>query len=70
MESKEIEDRFKSHDMDDDQKDHAIWMRVATNQLAHEIDSVMPDCREKSIAITKLEEVSMWAVKGIARNPQ
>ena len=25
----------------------------------------LPDCREKSLAITKLEECSMWANKGI-----
>ena len=26
----------------------------------------LPDCREKSLALTKLEEVSMWANKAIS----
>lgn len=26
---------------------------------------LIPDCRERSLAITKLEEVSMWANKAI-----
>jgi len=29
---------------------------------------LMPDCREKSLAITKLEECVMWANKCAARN--
>ena len=29
----------------------------------------LPACRERSLAITKLEEVSMWANKGIVFNP-
>lgn len=31
------------------------------------IDSLVPTGREKSLAITKLEEVVMWANAGIAR---
>lgn len=30
----------------------------------------LPVSRERSLAITKLEEVSMWANKGIVFNPQ
>lgn len=30
---------------------------------------VIPNSREKSLAVTKLEEVVMWANKGISRNP-
>ena len=35
--------------------------------LAREISSIMPDSREKSLALTKLEEVMFWANAGIAR---
>ena len=28
----------------------------------------LPICRERSIAITKLEECSMWAIKGVVMN--
>ena len=34
----------------------------------HEIIDSMPNCREKSLALTKLEEVVMWANKCAARN--
>lgn len=30
--------------------------------------SEMPDCREKSLAVTRLEECVMWANKCAARN--
>lgn len=31
------------------------------------IDAALTDCRERSIALTKLEEAVMWAVKGISK---
>lgn len=31
----------------------------------HQIILELPNCRERSLAITKLEEVSMWGNKGI-----
>lgn len=34
----------------------------------HELLLTLPECRERSLAITKLEEVSMWANKGIVFN--
>jgi hypothetical protein len=37
-------------------------------KLALLIDEVIPDSREKSLAITKLEESIMWANKGISLN--
>lgn len=30
------------------------------------IDSVLPDSREKSLAVTELEAALMWATKGVA----
>ena len=33
--------------------------------LLDEISFVVPQCREKELAITKLEECAMWAKKGI-----
>lgn len=44
--------------------------RITTAALtvAHELDHLLPEGREKSLAITKLEEASMWAKAAIARN--
>lgn len=35
----------------------------------YDVLNTLPACRERSLAITKLEEVSMWANKGIVFNP-
>ena len=43
-------------------------MRDKAKELAIMINQKVPDCREKSTALTKLEEVVMWANAGIARN--
>lgn len=37
-------------------------------ELANELNNLLPDGREKSLAITKLEEVVMWANASLARN--
>lgn len=34
----------------------------------HSVLLTLPECRERSLAITKLEETSMWANKGIVFN--
>lgn len=43
------------------------------NQLANHflenLIKIAPDSREKSIAITKMEECLMWAQQGILRHP-
>ena len=33
---------------------------------AHTISVNAPDCRQKSIALTKLEEAAMWATKSLS----
>lgn len=38
--------------------------------LAEEIEHLCPPTRERSLAITNLEQALMWAVASIARNPQ
>jgi hypothetical protein len=37
-------------------------------ELAQDLDELVPDGREKSIMLTKLEEAKMWAISAIARN--
>lgn len=38
-------------------------------RATYEVLLALPTSRERSLAITKLEEVSMWANKGIVFNP-
>ncbi|MCM3488794.1 hypothetical protein M3689_05670 [Alkalihalophilus marmarensis] len=43
-------------------------VRNECRHLANTLDEMLPNSREKSLAITKLEEVMMWANASIARN--
>lgn len=65
----DLENRFKFHPATDEEKrnDHAS-VRENCLKLALFINEKVPEGREKSLAITHLEEVMMWANAGIARN--
>ncbi|MDX9972524.1 MAG: hypothetical protein RBU21_05975 [FCB group bacterium] len=43
-------------------------MRQKGLELAEEITRSCPECREKSLALTKVEEAVMWANAAIARH--
>ena len=43
-------------------------IRDFAKKFAELIDQRCPDSREKSLAITKIEEAMMWANSSIARN--
>jgi len=43
-------------------------VRECIKTALHIINNTLPDCREKSLAITKIEEAMFWANAGIARN--
>jgi len=40
-------------------------IRREAEVFALSIDAYLPDCREKSLAMTKLEEATMWAIAGM-----
>ena len=63
-----IENAFTYHAPKDDQPAKYQAIREKAKELAYLIDDMVPDSHEKSLAMTKLEECSMWANAGIARN--
>lgn len=66
--SDDINRRFNHHPPKDDsvvlRHEH---VRDVCRKAAEMIDAAAPDGREKSLAITKLEEAMMWANAAIAR---
>lgn len=63
-----IENAFTYHAPKDGQPEKYRAIREKAKELAYLIKELVPDSREQSLAITKLEECSMWANAGIARN--
>lgn len=63
-----IENNFTYHAPQPGQSEKYETIRGKAKELAYLIDEMVPDSREKSLAMTKLEECSMWANAGIARN--
>ncbi|HEY4554695.1 MAG TPA: hypothetical protein VIG80_15985, partial [Bacillaceae bacterium] len=57
----QIENNFKYHAPKDGQPEKYEWLRENGKHLANLIDTLCPNSREKSLAITKLEEAIMWA---------
>lgn len=69
MEPQDIEHRFAFHAATTQEKrDEHTSVRQQCRRLADSLNEVLPEGREKSVAITKLEEVMFWANAAIARN--
>ena len=67
MENKDIESRFTYHSPTEDKIKKYPLLRNKAKELAYLIEELCPQGREKSLAMTILEEVIMWANAGIAR---
>lgn len=63
-----IENAFTYHAPKAGQPEMYQQIREKAKELAYLIDNLVPDSREKYLAMTKLEECTMWANAGIARN--
>lgn len=63
-----IENAFTYHAPKPGQPEKYQAIREKAKELAYLITELVPPSREQSLAITKLEEASMWANAGIARN--
>lgn len=68
METKDLENRFTYHKPKEGQQEKYRDLRAVGLSLSELINSHCPESREKSLAVTKLEESVMWANASIARN--
>ena len=64
----DLNNRFEYHAPDEKKKLDHESIRWDCMQLAHTLDVLLPDGREKALAITKLEEVMFWSNAAIARH--
>ena len=64
-----IESDFTYHAPKPGQREVYEELRAYAKDLARRINLHCPEGREKSLALTKLEEAVMWANAGIARAP-
>ncbi len=63
-----IEKCFTYHPPKEGQAERYKEIRDMAKIFAQELCRFCPDSRERSLALTKLEEVVMWANAAIARN--
>lgn len=66
----DLENRFRYHPPQTEQRRQAHeTVRSGLLTTAERLDELLPDGREKSLAITKLEEAMFWANASLARQP-
>lgn len=69
MQQSDLLNRFTFHPVTDSaQGDVYGLVRAKALELATFLDAVAPDGREKSLAITHIEEAVFWTNAAIARN--
>lgn len=66
----QISHNFAHHPPKGDQPERYASLRRHGSDLAEEILRRVPDSRERSLALTRVEEAVMWANAGIARNEE
>ena len=64
----DIEKNFSYHPPKEGQPERYVRIRAQAKEFAATVATLCPDSRERSLAMTKLEECVMWANAAIARN--
>jgi len=65
--SDELDNIFMYHSPKEDQQVRYVHLREEAKALAFTIERACPQSREKSLAITNLEQAIFWANASIAR---
>lgn len=68
MDSADLSNRFTYHPPKNEQSVRYSAIRGMAYDFAEFLNQQCPDSREKSLAITHLEDAVMWANAAIARN--
>jgi hypothetical protein len=67
MSPEDIDNRFRFHPASPEKAKKHEFVRDLCKMTAHDLNDRLPEGREKSLAITHLEEVMYWANAAIAR---
>lgn len=68
MEHKELDNNYTYHAPNEAKALLHEEIRATVFVTAEHLNNMLPDCREKSLALTKLEEATMWANAALARS--
>jgi hypothetical protein len=68
LSNEEIATRFSYHAPKEGQPEIYESLRFGGRELAHKINELCPDSREKALALTHLEQALFWANAAVARN--
>lgn len=66
--NEQIQNNFTYHAPNEEQISKYNELREKAKEVAYLLNDFCPNSREKSLAMTKLEEAVMWANASIARN--
>ncbi len=61
----ELMNRVNYHNPNEETIEKIENIRLLTKALMLDINMELEDCREKSLALTKIEEALMWVNKGL-----
>lgn len=64
----DLENIYTYHAPKEGQAEKYVSIRDKAKELAILVDSLCPNSRERSIALTHIETAVMWAIESIARN--
>jgi hypothetical protein len=67
MNIEDLRQRFMGHQTNFEQDKIMMTIRQKGFELADFVNQTVPESREKSLAITHLEDAVMWANKAVAR---
>lgn len=67
MDANDICNRFQYHKPDEARAERHEVVRDSFGELAEFLNEILPEGREKSTVVTKLEEAMFWANAAIAR---
>ena len=68
IDAEEVERRFRYYPPDEHRRLLHQAVRDEFRGTAHRVADILPESREKSLALTALEDGLMWANAAIARN--